>query len=273
MFPGGEADGETATKKSQDNNTAGSSKPHGGQKTLMLRRVLLCLFKSIFVPLTKNMVRSRKQNFVDPRRDNKDRKKPPKTSSTKSKYRRKIPSGSTILILLAVLCFFGGLGYIWWRHYKQNRLYTPIVARRMIARSEFGDMGDIRRFWGSYRSNLYFGLRTRSPNSLMLGLMWFSGQSSDDKIQIRHSCEQSDKLRRYGWIRHDGINFGTQEIVDNENGCMLTTDFVKRTGGDHGGDWTARISGRALEGVDAEASVCKLDKMLLHNIMIYSFKF
>lgn len=238
----------------------------------MFHRVLLCLFKSTFVSLTKNMVHSRKQKLVYSRRDNKDRKKTAKSSSAKSKYGRKIPSGSTILILVAVLCFFGGLGYAWWRHYQKSRLYTPIVARRMISRSELGDMGDIRRFWGSYRSNLYFGLRTRSPKSLMLGLMWFSGQSSDGNIHIRHSCEQSDKLRRYGWVRHDGINFGTQEIVDN--GFMLTTDFVKRTGGDHGGDWTARISGRALEGVKIEASipyVKMLSVLLLSSKSVLTF--
>lgn len=213
----------------------------------MLLRVL---FKLIFVPLTKVMVYHRKPKIVEPRRGGKDRRKSDKSSGTKSKFWRKIPSGSTLLILFVVLCFLGGLGYAWWKHYKKSRLYTPIVARRIISRSDLGDMGDIRRFWGSYRSNLYFGLRTRSPNSLMLGLMWFSRYSSDGNIHIRHSCEQSDKLPRYGWIRHDGINFGTQEIVDN--GYMLTTDFVKRTGGDHGGDWTARISGQALENMKTE---------------------
>jgi mannosyl-oligosaccharide glucosidase len=27
--------------------------------------------------------------------------------------------------------------------------------------------------WGPYRSNLYFGMRPRLPQSLMTGLMWF----------------------------------------------------------------------------------------------------
>ena len=30
--------------------------------------------------------------------------------------------------------------------------------------------------WGPYRSNLYFGLRPRIPQSLMTGLMWFGTQ-------------------------------------------------------------------------------------------------
>lgn len=45
---------------------------------------------------------------------------------------------------------------------------------------------------------------------------------------------------RYAWLEHDGSNFGIQEIVDG--GASLRTTFVKKLGGDHGGDWTARIS-------------------------------
>lgn len=40
-------------------------------------------------------------------------------------------------------------------------------------------------------------------------------------------------------MEHDGENFGIQEIVDA--GAILTTTFVKKPGGRHGGDWTARI--------------------------------
>ena len=91
----------------------------------------------------------------------------------------------------------------------------------------------------------YFNLnRTRSPQSLMTGLMWFPLFSPDGQLAIRHMCEQSDNLRKYGWIKHDGSNFGSQEIVDHD--FVLNTDFVKRLGGNHGGDWTARISGKEV---------------------------
>ena len=59
---------------------------------------------------------------------------------------------------------------------------------------------------------------------------------------FRYSCEQSDNLAKYGWLKHDGRSFGSQEIVDDD--FILTTDFVKQDGGFHGGDWTARIRGR-----------------------------
>ena len=46
-------------------------------------------------------------------------------------------------------------------------------------------------------------------------------------------------MERYGWLEHDGRNFGVQEILDKF--IKLETSFVTRGGGDHGGDWTARI--------------------------------
>lgn len=57
---------------------------------------------------------------------------------------------------------------------------------------------------------------------------------------FRHWCEQSDGLEKYGWTQHDGSTFGVQEIQDGP--FLLTTSFVKRLGGLHGGDWTARVS-------------------------------
>lgn len=60
------------------------------------------------------------------------------------------------------------------------------------------------------------------------------------KFNFSHWCEQGDNLDKYGWLKHDGSNFGIQEIVDGP--FTLTTSFVKQLGGSHGGDWTARIS-------------------------------
>ena len=47
---------------------------------------------------------------------------------------------------------------------------------------------------------------------------------------------------------HDGSTFGSQEIVDDD--FQLYTDFIKQNGGDHGGDWTARISGKSRNQVN-----------------------
>lgn len=52
-------------------------------------------------------------------------------------------------------------------------------------------------------------------------------------------CEQGDNLKKYGWIEHDGVNFGVQEIIDHN--MKFTTSFVKAHQGKKGGDWTSRI--------------------------------
>lgn len=71
--------------------------------------------------------------------------------------------------------------------------------------------------------------------------MWMR-QFSDMDVNLRHTCEQGDRLQSYGWLMHDGVTFGVQEIRDND--FTLTTEFVKRVGGDHGGDWTWRITAK-----------------------------
>lgn len=62
------------------------------------------------------------------------------------------------------------------------------------------------------------------------------------EARLRHTCEQSDGLPGYGWLLHDGLRFGAQEIRDR--GLTLRTEFVKRPGGEHGGDWSWRVTAR-----------------------------
>ena len=44
-----------------------------------------------------------------------------------------------------------------------------------------------------------------------------------------------DKLKQYGWIKHDGESFGIQRITDGN--VAMETSFVKVPGGQHGGEW------------------------------------
>lgn len=64
-------------------------------------------------------------------------------------------------------------------------------------------------------------------------------QFTGEAPKIRHWCDHGDGLRMYGWFVHDGINAGIQEIYDDY--YKVATDFVKRPGGLHGGDWSARF--------------------------------
>lgn len=53
------------------------------------------------------------------------------------------------------------------------------------------------RYWGTYRPNVYFGMKTRDPHSLVTGLMWYSPQHlRQDGTGLRHWCEQGDNLDR-----------------------------------------------------------------------------
>eukprot|EP01062_Namystynia_karyoxenos_P055007 TRINITY_DN4566_c0_g1_i1.p1 TRINITY_DN4566_c0_g1~~TRINITY_DN4566_c0_g1_i1.p1 ORF type:complete len:980 (+),score=237.83 TRINITY_DN4566_c0_g1_i1:96-2942(+) len=101
-------------------------------------------------------------------------------------------------------------------------------------------------WWGSYRPGQYFGLRTRSaPAALAAGLLWGFEQPADGPL--RHDCSEQDKLRRYGWVQHDGRSFGAQPINDTGAGLALRTAFVKPRflpgGGGEGEavEWAARI--------------------------------
>ncbi|XP_063720487.1 mannosyl-oligosaccharide glucosidase-like [Symsagittifera roscoffensis] len=94
-------------------------------------------------------------------------------------------------------------------------------------------------FWGAYRPGVYFGMKTRSNQSPVFGLLWLV-QFDPNRVDFRHNCDQGLKLPRYGWISHDGVSFGYQEIVEKD--FVLNVSFVKRPHlGIHGGDWTARV--------------------------------
>ena len=49
-------------------------------------------------------------------------------------------------------------------------------------------------------------------SSVIAGLMWMT---YDGNFNIRHMCEHGDGLQSFGWIKHDGVSFGQQDIVDS----------------------------------------------------------
>ncbi|KAI0933864.1 hypothetical protein AcV5_005895 [Taiwanofungus camphoratus] len=100
--------------------------------------------------------------------------------------------------------------------------------------------------WGTYRPNLYFGLRPRIPHSLMTGLMWFGTQDYQSISRTRHGCDQGDGLNGYTWTEYDAREGGVQVIRDGVNNVILTTEFLKVPGGEHGGSWAARIKGKPM---------------------------
>ncbi|XP_065317807.1 mannosyl-oligosaccharide glucosidase-like [Gordionus sp. m RMFG-2023] len=82
--------------------------------------------------------------------------------------------------------------------------------------------------------------------------MWYTHLSNGKIMPIRHWCNQDDKLVRYGWLSHDGRNFGEHEIIDNEYGII--SSFVKHPN-KYGGDWTVKIKIQNLPGTSFNRSI------------------
>lgn len=72
----------------------------------------------------------------------------------------------------------------------------PLALVLLVSRpSVYADedaQADSSLFWGTYRPNLYFGLRPRLPQSLMTGLMWHG---------LNDFQSFARKFRRIGWLR------------------------------------------------------------------------
>jgi mannosyl-oligosaccharide glucosidase len=64
---------------------------------------------------------------------------------------------------------------------------------------------------------------------------------------MRHSCEEGDGLAGYTWTEHDIREGGVQILKDPKNNVQITTELLKFPGGEHGGSWGVRISGKPMD--------------------------
>ncbi|XP_052754683.1 mannosyl-oligosaccharide glucosidase [Galleria mellonella] len=129
-----------------------------------------------------------------------------------------------------IAVYVGTLGYL------ETRVNTPFDDEKVVSDS---GLSVPERYWGTYRPGVYMGMKSREPRSPVFGLMWYELSAASHK-GIRHWCDQNDNLASYGWLRHDGVTFGEQLMVDQPHN--ITTSFVKTPGGEHGGHWTVRIN-------------------------------
>ncbi|ODH45374.1 hypothetical protein ACO22_00098 [Paracoccidioides brasiliensis] len=122
----------------------------------------------------------------------------------------------------------------------------PLTAHDnvLILAKEVGRASNESLLWGPYRPNLYFGVRPRIPQSVLMGLMWAKLDDFDAAQQnFRHTCEQNEGMAGYGWDEYDIRKGGRQTIHDAGNTIDLTIDFIKVPGGSNGGNWGARVKG------------------------------
>jgi mannosyl-oligosaccharide glucosidase len=88
---------------------------------------------------------------------------------------------------------------------------------------------DEQLFWGTYRPFPYVGLRSRSHDSPLVGLMWYKPSLTPGvgMNQIRHTCSYYDQLTKFGWEEHDGLSYGSQTLSDPQNGANLKVQWIK----------------------------------------------
>lgn len=156
---GGEGGGQIDTHEYVDRLVPSSFQPNLTLGHMVaIWRILCRKFRSVFLSflflrlfILSKMVRQRKgKHALDSSKDHID-------TSKFTRRRGKESSVTPFLVVAAVfaipLCLFGV--YTLWNYQLSTRLYTPLNAPLVINNSE----SDMSRFWGSYRSNLYFGMR------------------------------------------------------------------------------------------------------------------
>lgn len=74
--------------------------------------------------------------------------------------------------------------------YQREKVKTPLYAPTMLTKDSTSVSQEPERFWGSYRPHTYFGMRTRSPHSPVMGLMWLNQLTGQMPPPIRHWCDQ-----------------------------------------------------------------------------------
>eukprot|EP00039_Didymoeca_costata_P014170 m.225893 g.225893 ORF g.225893 m.225893 type:complete len:785 (-) comp15963_c0_seq3:2189-4543(-) len=112
--------------------------------------------------------------------------------------------------------------------------------------------------WGTFRPHIYAGVRSRTgPLFFFSDVMWSS--HSERGTIVRHDCRQDDGLS-YGWNRHDGSSFGTQDITDPKIGLLLQTLFTKEAG-----TWAISVNAKSTKEHSAKRTImiafgCASDK-------------
>lgn len=101
--------------------------------------------------------------------------------------------------------------------------------------------------WGTYKPNLYFSIREKSPKTFTFGLMWYladvdkedSSNKNNIRDRIRHECNMKHENITYNWLIHDGNSIAEEEIQDKDLNLDLNIKYIK-TSHDQ---WSSLIEG------------------------------
>jgi len=76
---------------------------------------------------------------------------------------------TSMLAVAGVIAVLAVAAYYWYISVIRDIVRTPLQAPRFADATPSAAEQDMERFWGSYRSGLYFGMKTRSPRSPVVG--------------------------------------------------------------------------------------------------------
>ncbi|KAI0987875.1 hypothetical protein GJ496_006427 [Pomphorhynchus laevis] len=144
-----------------------------------------------------------------------------------------------ILLLTLILIAFYRVYFSQWP-FDKNTITRPVKLPSALSylKSQHNILDD-ELFWGTYRPNLYFGVRHRSPVSIIGGLAWYNEYQlrKEGPAKFRHFCQNQDGVYNYGWFAHDGKHVGIQNISDTQ--FTVQTTWVKQTNAKN--SWAAKI--------------------------------
>ena len=81
--------------------------------------------------------------------------------------------------------------------------------------------------WGTYKPNLFFAVRDRTPSPVTTGLIW-AFTTPDGSIKLRHAYTDQNGNNINGHFEyHDGWSFSRQIVEDPDANVRFEIDFQK----------------------------------------------
>lgn len=155
------------------------------------------------------------------------------SNSSSSRSNHPLYANQYCKILVLIICS-GALYYFYQLNFFS---YNNALERSRLPEALIDDIYN-ETTWGTLRPQLYFGLRTKHPESPLFGLLWYR-QPQERMIYdlpIRHWCEHGDNVK-FTWIAHDAKNFGRQEITDLDLHTRIDWLNIGRR------SWSVRLGG------------------------------
>lgn len=187
------------------------------------------------------------------------RRRPDKQQSTDSRPYKDASSQQfyfyNFKIIIGLLSFFSLLVFakLYSSNFLSDNSFVPFEKKFPMDNNLLG-----KHYWSSLLSGHYFGLRSSSPYSPIVSMMWFRNQFDPQHgFQIRHWCNQDDKLEKFFWNYND-LTFGHQTILDKN--LQINTTFIKLD--------SAAIRARFI--IADTSNLTDLTKFKLNSLVLYS---